>query len=155
MTRRKMAQTQEISVAKSLNGRITSASGATPWDKADVKTEEFLFECKTTAKGFYSLTVKVWEKISKEAVRAGLKIPVMVIDLNSGGERIAVFEYDLYRVSDNPLNAWEQSYDAERQSIRVCGSSDIVFYYLNKQLLVSAPYSFFVDEIFKKVEVHN
>lgn len=88
---KKKSQLQEKSVAKDLNAKTVIASGALWGSKGDVRHDEFLVECKTTEKSFYSLTMKVWEKIEKEAVRDGLRIPLMCIDINNGEDRYAVF----------------------------------------------------------------
>ena len=88
---KKKSQKQEKSVAKDLNAKTVIASGALWGSKGDVRHDQFLVECKTTDKPFYSLTMKVWEKIEKEAVKDGLRIPVMCVDLNGGKERYAVF----------------------------------------------------------------
>lgn len=88
---KKKSQLQEKSVAKDLNAKTVVASGALWGSKGDVRHDEFLVECKTTEKPYYSLTMKVWEKIEKEAVRDGLRIPLMCVDINNGKDRYAVF----------------------------------------------------------------
>ena len=88
---KKKSQKQEKSVAKDLNARTVVASGALWGSKGDVRHDNLLVECKTTDKSFYSLTMQVWEKIEKEAIRDGLRLPVMCIDLNGGKDRYAVF----------------------------------------------------------------
>lgn len=88
---KKKSQLQERSVAKDLNAKTVVASGALWGSKGDVRHDEFLVECKTTEKPYYSLTMKVWEKIEKEAVRDGLRVPLMCVDINNGEDRYAVF----------------------------------------------------------------
>lgn len=88
---KKKSQLQEKSVAKDLEARTVVASGALWSAKADVRSDEFLVECKTTSKPYYSLTMTVWEKIEKEAVKDGLRIPLMCVDVNDGKDRYAVF----------------------------------------------------------------
>ena len=77
---KKKSQLQEARVAKELNAKTVIASGALWGSKGDVRHEDFLVECKTTTKLYYSLTMKVWEKIEKEAVKDGLRIPLMCIE---------------------------------------------------------------------------
>lgn len=89
-SRKRNSKNQESKVAKELSGRVTPASGALWGAKADVKCKYFLVECKTTEKDFYSLTFNVWDKIYKEAINDGLRIPVMCIDLKNGKDRFAV-----------------------------------------------------------------
>ena len=82
---------QEKRVAKELGGKQVIASGSLWFASSDVRHDEFLVECKTTEKSFYSLTMKVWEKIEKEAIKDGLRIPLMCVDVNDGEDRFAVF----------------------------------------------------------------
>lgn len=88
---KKKSQLQEKSVAKDLDAKTVIASGALWGSKGDVRHDEFLVECKTTEKSYYSLTMKVWEKIEKEAIKDGLRVPLMCIDVNDGKDRYAVF----------------------------------------------------------------
>lgn len=113
---KKKSQLQEKSVAKDLNARTVVASGALWGSKGDVRHDNLLVECKTTNRGFYSLTMKVWEKIEKEAIRDGLRLPVMCVDLKGGKERYAVFigkHFCHYRhfteINDGECTSW--SYD--------------------------------------------
>lgn len=88
---KKKSQLQEKSVAKDLNAKTVIASGALWGSKGDVRHDEFLVECKTTEKSFYSVTMTVWDKIEKEAIKDGLRIPLMCVDINNGEDRFAVF----------------------------------------------------------------
>ena len=84
------SERQEKSVAKQFKARTVVASGALWGAKGDVRNDKYLIECKTTDKGFYSLSAKVWEKIEYEAIQDHLRIPLMVIDIQ--GERFVVFK---------------------------------------------------------------
>ena len=77
----KRSRRQEHITAKEINGRTTPASGSRWYSKGDIRSDKFLIECKTTTKDSYRLTAKAWEKIYKEALRDGLREPVMRIDL--------------------------------------------------------------------------
>lgn len=88
--RKRNSKNQESRVAKEVLGKVTPASGALWGSKGDVRNDLFLIECKTTKKDFYSLTFTVWDKIYVEAIKDGLRIPVMCIDLNNGSKRFAV-----------------------------------------------------------------
>lgn len=91
MDERKLrSKKQESKVAKEIGGKTTPASGALWGAKADVRSDLFLVECKTTLKDYYQLSFNVWDKIYHEAVKDGLRTPVMCIDLNDGKERVAV-----------------------------------------------------------------
>ena len=117
---KKKSQLQEKSVAKDLNAKTVVASGALWGSKGDVRHDEFLVECKTTEKPYYSLTMKVWEKIEKEAVRDGLRIPLMCVDTNNGEDRYAVFlekhfrHYKTYYDLETGDTSW-----SDRDSFRV------------------------------------
>lgn len=91
MNVKKKSQKQEKQVAKEIKGKTTIASGALYFQKADVRNDEFLVECKTTAKFYYSLKIDTWERINKQAIKDGMRIPVMCIDLEDGKNRMAVF----------------------------------------------------------------
>lgn len=71
---------QEKRVAEIFGGRVQIASGALD-EKGDVKNAEFLFECKSTSKDYYTLSYKTWNKIREEAYKIG-KCPVIYIDTN-------------------------------------------------------------------------
>lgn len=89
-TVKRRSQKQEKSVAKDFNAKVTVASGALWGMKGDIRSDKFLIECKTTAKTYYSLTAKTWEKIEQEAIRDHMRIPLMVIDLEDR-DRVVVF----------------------------------------------------------------
>ena len=96
MNVRKISQKQEKSVAKDLNARTVVASGALWNAKADVRNSQFLVECKTTEKDYYTITAKVWEKICKEANRDRMREPLLVIDLhNNHKERYVCFPFTI------------------------------------------------------------
>ena len=84
---------QEKRVAKDLDAKVTVASGALSFQKADVRSDQFLVECKTTAKNYYTLTEKTWSKIESQAVKDGIRMPLMCIDLEDGKTSIAVIKY--------------------------------------------------------------
>ena len=61
---------QEKKVAKALGGKQVSNSGATPFYKGDVTTEDWLIECKTTTaplKASFSIKREWLEKNKEEA----------------------------------------------------------------------------------------
>lgn len=84
---------QEKRVAEEVNGRVQIASGSIWTMPSDVRTDDLLIECKTTEKEYYTLNIKTWEKIEKEATKDGLRTPVMSIDTASG--RFAITNYPL------------------------------------------------------------
>ena len=55
-------------------------SGALWFDKGDLKTEDFLIECKVTEKKGYRITTKVLEKLWNEALDRN-KLPALIIGI--------------------------------------------------------------------------
>ena len=94
MDNKKMSNKQENRVAKETGGYTTIASGALYFQKADVRLEEYLIECKTTKEPFYKLKRSTWEKIQKEALKDGMRIPLMQIDLEDSKYRVAILDYN-------------------------------------------------------------
>lgn len=96
---------QEKDVAKTLGGKTTIASGSFWGMKADVRSDDYLIECKTTSKNFYSVTAKVWEKIEKEAIRDRGRTPLLIVDLLDGKKRYVIFRpQDFGIVTDGLLS---------------------------------------------------
>lgn len=94
-------------VAKEVSGLIVPASGSIPTFKGDVRSSIFLIECKTTDKDYYILTSKVWEKIFNEALKDGLREPIMQIDIERGNKRFAVvlkYSFEPYVNIDDFIN---------------------------------------------------
>ena len=98
-TVRYKSQKQEQSVAKQIGGKTTIASGSFWGMKADVRSEDFLVECKTTSKNYFPVTAKIWEKIEKEAIRDRLRIPLLIVDIGDGEERYVVFRPNDFNLS--------------------------------------------------------
>lgn len=89
---------QEKQVAEELNGRVQIASGALD-DKADVRTDKFLVECKTTEKFYYALSANIWNKVYKEANKLGL-CPVMCVHTNDTDSIYSADRYCILRKED-------------------------------------------------------
>lgn len=72
---------QEKMVAKELGGYPIGGSGAMPGAPGDVKTYEWLVECKTHTKPDHTIffDLGVWDKIQKEAMAMHRK-PVLIVD---------------------------------------------------------------------------
>lgn len=60
---------QEKKIAKTVNGKVQSNSGATLFDKGDVRTQNWLFEAKTCMKEQQSFSIKKeWiDKLKQES----------------------------------------------------------------------------------------
>lgn len=89
-TTKKKSQLQEKRVAKQFNGKTVVASGSIWSNKGDVRSDKFLIECKTTDTKHYSLSAKTWEKIEREAIRDGMRTPLMCIEVQ--GKSCIVFK---------------------------------------------------------------
>ena len=72
---------QEKMVAKQLGGYPVGGSGAMPGVPGDVKTYDWLVECKTHTEPGHNIlfNAKVWKKIKEEAMVMHRK-PVLVVD---------------------------------------------------------------------------
>ena len=92
--RKRRSKEQEKRVAKELNGKTQPASGALWAAKADVRSDLFLVECKTTLKDSYRLTFNTWNKVYNEALKDGMRVPVMCIELEGGRTKLAVMRTD-------------------------------------------------------------
>lgn len=93
MKLKKMSQKQERAVAEEFSAKTVVASGAKWGSKGDVRNDKYLIECKITQKPFYSLTKTTWEKIEKEAIKDGLRIPMMCVDVDNGVNQFIVMLY--------------------------------------------------------------
>ena len=125
---------QEKQVASDLQGRVQIASGALD-DKADVKSRDFLCECKTTEKDFYTLKADTWNKIQREAYKLGL-CPIMCIQTNDEGVNLRQnrmyclmrkADFDYYLVKGNnqgPLSLCndEPSIIMMKKQKKICGN---------------------------------
>lgn len=73
---------QEKYVADKFNGERTLNSGATPYQKGDIKLEDMLIEAKTKTTASESISIKKeWlEKNNKEALFMGKKYSALVFN---------------------------------------------------------------------------
>lgn len=78
---------QEKLVADALGGYVIGGSGAAPAVPGDVKTYEWLVECKTHTEPDHPIffDIDVWKKICNEAMATGRK-PVLIVDDGSQTE---------------------------------------------------------------------
>ena len=90
---KKKSKKQEEKIAKDIGGRTTPASGALWAFKGDVRNDKYLIEAKFTDSNKYQLKYETWDKIKREAINDGLRIPVMQIDIQGS-------QYALLRVED-------------------------------------------------------
>ena len=85
MNTRQFSKKQESRVAKDLNGKPVSNSGAAMFCGGDVSTDNFLIECKTLTKPQESMKInKEWlNKIREEAIAKRKRYYALAIDFGS------------------------------------------------------------------------
>lgn len=113
---------QEKSVAKQFGGKQVIASGALWFAHSDVRNDKFLIECKTTEKGYYSVTNKVWEKIEDEAVKDRMRVPLLIVDLRDR-DRYVVFNPSYFEKKVNTYEVFPHVHGG-CNSYRLKGYSD-------------------------------
>lgn len=92
---------QEKKVAKAVKGRRTANSGATPFQKGDVTTRDWLIECKTKTKDCSSFTIKEdWLlKNEEEAFAMGKNNSALCFDFGpSANKRYYVISERLFDI---------------------------------------------------------
>lgn len=82
---------QERRAAKEYNGSVSPGSGATWHHKADVRSNEYLVECKTTSKKSYSLKHEDLLKIYLQAIVEN-RIPVFEIEFSEASKKYVVLD---------------------------------------------------------------
>jgi hypothetical protein len=82
---------QEKRLARKTGGRRQSGSGSGWLHPNDVKTDDILWEAKSTDGKSISLNLEDWEKLRKNAIMSGRK-PGM--HLRIGKRRLVVFDED-------------------------------------------------------------
>ena len=97
---------QEKTIADYLGWSVVSASGARHFEPGDIKSTEWLAECKTHTKETDNIVIdkEVWKKISNEA-RGKMRKPVLFVD--NGTQELkntwAIFPKRLYYKDDIEL----------------------------------------------------
>ena len=87
---------QEKSVAKATGGKQTANSGATAFSKGDVRTDDFLIECKTctSPKSSFSIKKEWFAKNKEEAFAMHKDYSAVAFDFGDGTN---------YYIIDEPL----------------------------------------------------
>lgn len=96
---------QENAVAKAVGGKRTANSGATAFSKGDVRTDNFLIECKTCEKEKASFSIKKeWlEKNRDEAFAMGKPYSALAFDFGNNSRRYYVIDEKLFKLLSNYL----------------------------------------------------
>lgn len=97
---------QEKKVAKVVGGKQTSNSGATAFQKGDVKNDLFLIECKTKTKDSSSFTIKEdWLLKNEEEAFASGRDSALCFDFGpSANKRYYVISERLFQQLQNYMN---------------------------------------------------
>ena len=96
---------QEKKVAKALGGKQQSNSGATPFYKGDVTTNDWLIECKTATSEKSSFSIKrEWlEKNREEAFAMGKSYNALAFDFGDNGNTYYVVDQKTFKTLLNNM----------------------------------------------------
>ena len=85
---------QEKHVAKVLGGKQTANSGATAFSKGDVRTDDWLIECKTKTSESKSVSIqREWiDKNEEEAFAMGKQYSAVCFDFGDGENHYIISE---------------------------------------------------------------
>ena len=103
---RHYSKRQEKKVAKAVGGKRTANSGATPFEKGDVITQDWLIECKTKTKDCSSFTIKEdWLlKNEEEAFAMGKNNSALCFDFGpNANKRYYIISERLFELLKNYL----------------------------------------------------
>lgn len=95
----KRSKKQEDRIAGAYKGSRNVMSGAGWSKKADVRTDTFLVEAKTTLKGSYSLKLKELRELRLQAI-ADDRVPLFMIDIQGHGY-VVLDEDDFQEMMDD------------------------------------------------------
>ena len=93
---------QEKAVAKAVGGKQVSNSGATAFSKGDVRTADWLIECKTctTEKKSFSIKKEWLEKNKEEAFAMNKDYSALAFDFGDGNNYYIVDEKTFIRMKE-------------------------------------------------------
>ena len=97
---------QENYVAQHFEGQRTANSGATMFDKSDVKLDNMLVECKTKTSASKSISIqKEWiNKNRQEAVFMGKPYSVIAFNFGPGEENYYIIDEELFSMLIGKIN---------------------------------------------------
>lgn len=99
---------QEKHIAKAVNGKQVANSGATPFQKGDIKTDHWLFEAKTKMNVARSFSIKrEWlDKNKEEMFAMGKSYCALVFDFGDGN--------NYYVLDEKTFLQMKEKFDSER-----------------------------------------
>lgn len=97
---------QENAIAEKYNGNRTKNSGATMFDKGDVKLDDILVECKTKTTHSESISIKKeWiEKNEQEALFMGKPYNVIAFNFGPGESNHYIISEELFSILINKIS---------------------------------------------------
>ena len=103
---RYFSKRQETRVGKNLGLRIQSNSGATAFQKGDLKDEHILVECKTTVRPQKQRTIeKEWlTKLKEEQISMRKSLSALAFDFGDGDEYVVLTILDF----KNLYECWKE-----------------------------------------------
>lgn len=91
---------KEVSDTKSFSGRKVRGSGNHWNNPGDFKNETFLGDSKQTEKKSYSISLKTWDKLSREALFS-FRIPLLSLKIQET-ELVVLDKTDFLKLLNNP-----------------------------------------------------
>jgi hypothetical protein len=100
---------QENKVAKDVGGKTTANSGATMFDKGDLKTDQFLIECKTKTSNSDSISIKKeWlDKLKDESLFMKKKYEALIFNFGPDSKNYAIIDLELFNILQEYLKSME------------------------------------------------
>jgi hypothetical protein len=74
----------ELDWTRRTGGYQQPNSGRTWFRKADVRDEDYLWDCKETEKGSYTINLKEWEKLGRQARKENGRMPGLKVTFVKG-----------------------------------------------------------------------
>lgn len=110
---RYFSRKQETRVGKDLGLRVQSNSGATSFQKGDLKDEHILVECKTLVKPQKQRTIeREWlEKLKEEQISMRKSLGALIFDFGDNDEYVVLTMRDF----KNLYEAWKELYEGQVQ----------------------------------------
>ena len=106
---RYFSKKQEDAVAKSVGGRTTPNSGATPVYKGDITTDNFIIECKTSTTDKKSFTLhKEWfDKNRDESIFMKKEHSAVVVSFGPNSENYYIINENDFLIMKQLLELYE------------------------------------------------
>lgn len=101
---------QEDAVAKKFGGARVKNSGATKFDKGDVRLDKLLLECKTKMTSSASISIqKEWlEKLAQESLFMGKPYSALAFNFGLGEQNYYIIDESLFETLIDTLNNGEE-----------------------------------------------